>query len=239
MNYRIAIMAGGLGTRMKSSTPKFLHKINNKHMIVYSIEACLGLPNVEIIYIILSPSVLEQCQFLHAMFPNRLEFVFQECPRGTGHAIQCLPLKTLLPTETLLVLNADMPNIQTDILKSFLEYSNEKCAIIGAKLENPKGYGRLILTDQILERIEEDKDTMDKENKLCNMGIYCFLIGDLHKHLYKLDTDNKSNEYYLTQIFQFIKETMVYQIPQEQIKYLKGVNTPDELADILQDMIIT
>jgi bifunctional N-acetylglucosamine-1-phosphate-uridyltransferase/glucosamine-1-phosphate-acetyltransferase GlmU-like protein len=229
----IAIMAGGQGKRMKSDLPKFLHRVDDKEMIVYSIEACLALPNVDKIYIILNPSVVDQCSYLLHLFPQRLEFILQETPQGTGHAIQCLYYQKKLQ-DTLLVLNADMPLIQTFILDALLEQTVGKSGIIGAELENPKGYGRLLLKTGSLEldHIEEDKDCKDPTNKLCNMGVYSFLVTDLDKYLPCLDNNNASHEYYLTQIFEFIPETIVYRVPQENYIYLKGVNTPEELKEI-------
>jgi bifunctional N-acetylglucosamine-1-phosphate-uridyltransferase/glucosamine-1-phosphate-acetyltransferase GlmU-like protein len=229
----IAIMAGGQGKRMKSSLPKFLHRVNDKEMIVYSIEACFALPNVDKIYIIVNPSVVDQCAYLLDLFPECLEFILQETPQGTGHAIQCLYQQKKLQ-DTLLVLNADMPLIQTFILEALLEQTVGKSGIIGAELDNPKGYGRLLLKTGSLEldHIEEDKDCKDPTNQLCNMGVYSFLVTDLDKYLPCLDNNNASNEYYLTQIFEFIPETIVYRVPQKDYIYLKGVNTPEELKEI-------
>jgi bifunctional N-acetylglucosamine-1-phosphate-uridyltransferase/glucosamine-1-phosphate-acetyltransferase GlmU-like protein len=64
------------------------------------------------------------------------------------------------------------------------------------------------------------------------MGVYSFLVTDLDKYLPCLDNNNASNEYYLTQIFEFIPETIVYRVPQKDYIYLKGVNTPEELKEI-------
>ena len=51
MSLNVAIMAGGQGKRMRSLVRKFLHKIHNKEMIVYILEACVRLTNINRIYI--------------------------------------------------------------------------------------------------------------------------------------------------------------------------------------------
>jgi bifunctional UDP-N-acetylglucosamine pyrophosphorylase / glucosamine-1-phosphate N-acetyltransferase len=237
----VAIMAGGQGKRMRSNIPKFLHKIHNKEMIVYILEACLGLQNINKIYIILNPVIISQCNFLLELFPNKLEFVTQDIPKGTGHAVQCLyqqvNMQEFPENSRLLILNADMPNVQTSILQDLISFPTT--SIMGARLDNPKGYGRLIINgnDNKLACIEEDKDCKDPSNNLCNMGLYCFCIKDLQQFLFQLHDNNASNEFYLTQIFDFIPETKVSIVQNDDIKYLKGVNTPEELAEISVLMI--
>jgi len=234
MSLNVAIMAGGQGKRMRSLVPKFLHKINNKEMIVYIVEACLRLSNINKVFIIMNPSVIPQCNFLLELFPQ-IEFVTQDIPKGTGHAVQCLyqqvNMQNILENSRLLILNADMPNVQTSILQDLISFS--QTTIMGARLDNPKGYGRLIIDgDNKLARIEEDKDCKDPSNNLCNMGLYCFCIRDLQQFLFRLDDNNASKEFYLTQIFDFIPDTFVSIVQKENIKYLKGVNTPEELEEI-------
>jgi bifunctional UDP-N-acetylglucosamine pyrophosphorylase/glucosamine-1-phosphate N-acetyltransferase len=229
-------MAGGQGKRMRSLVPKFLHLIHNKEMIVYILEACLRLQNINKIYIILNPVIIPQCYFLLDLFPNKLEFINQDIPKGTGHAIQCLyqqvDMQKYPENSRLLILNADMPNVQTSILEDLISFPTT--SIMGAKLDNPKGYGRLIIVgnDNKLARIEEDKDCKDPSNNLCNMGLYCFCVTDLQNYLFSLQDNNASNEFYLTQIFDFIPDTFVSIVQKEDIKYLKGVNTPEELQEI-------
>lgn len=236
MSLSVAIMAGGQGKRMRSNIPKFLHKIHNKEMIVYILEACLRLQNIHKIYIILNPVIIPQCNFLLELFPNKLEFITQDIPKGTGHAVQCLyqqvDIQKFPESSRLLILNADMPNVQTSILQDLISFSTT--SIMGARLDNPKGYGRLIIdgNDNKLARIEEDKDCKDPSNNLCNMGLYCFCVIDLQQFLFQLDDNNASNEFYLTQIFDFIPDTFVSIVQKDDIKYLKGVNTPEELQEI-------
>lgn len=236
----VCIMAGGQGKRMKSLIPKFLHKIQDQEMIVYIIKACLDLSKLEKIYIILGSLVMEQCMYLHELFPNRLEFIEQKVPLGTGNALQCLynsKNKLFLDNDTVLVLNADMPFIQSFILKALLEQTKGRSGIIGAFLNNPKGYGRIIMKNKFeLDCIKEDKDCKDASNNFCNMGVYSFCMDNLKNYLHQLDDNNASKEFYLTQIFDFIPETIVYAVSDKDIKYLKGVNNPEELQEISVEM---
>jgi len=237
----VCIMAGGQGKRMKSTIPKFLHKIQGQEMIVFIIKACLELPKLEKIYIILGSLVMEQCIYLHELFPNRLEFIEQRNPLGTGNALQCLynyKNNLFLENDTVLVLNADMPFIQSFILKALLEQTKGKSGIIAAFLNNPKGYGRIIMKNKFeLDCIKEDKDCKDLSNNFCNMGVYNFIVKDLENYLHKLDNNNASKEFYLTQIFDFIPETIVYAVFEKDTKFLKGVNNPEELQEISVEMI--
>jgi bifunctional UDP-N-acetylglucosamine pyrophosphorylase/glucosamine-1-phosphate N-acetyltransferase len=235
MNHRIfaVILAGGRGTRMNSPFPKFLHCIKNKSMIEYVIDACLNIIEIEKIYIIV-PSL--NFDFLQKL-SHKIEFIVQEEPLGTGHAIQILIEKKYHFFDTsdqFLILNADMPNIQTFLLEKFLHHCQTiKCesGLIGAYLENPKGYGRLIIDKETskLQNIEEDKDCKDRSINLCNIGIYFFTFSVLEKNINYLTNVNKAHEYYLTQLFDFMKDTFVSIITPQEIKYILGVNTQEEL----------
>ena len=228
----VCIMAGGRGSRMRSDVPKYLHKIHGKEMIVYIIEAVR--PLTDKIFVVLSPHSVSQCNFLLEKFPN-LQFVIQPTPEGTGHAVQVFVNHFDGHNEDscVLILNADTPFIPSSLLEKFvgnLTTKNVGSAVIGARLTNPKGYGRLILRDDgRLIRIEEEKDCVDKENNQCNMGIYLFSWENL-QHIFCLNNHNNAHEYYLTDIFRFLPDPAhVWMLAERDTPFFQGINTPEEL----------
>lgn len=227
------VMAGGLGTRMKSSVPKFLHLIHNKPMIHYVLDACLRIQHTNTIFLIL-PS--QKYNYL-SDYSTKISIIIQNNPLGTGHAVQTLFQQGLYfePQDKFIIINADMPLIQSSILESFLQQSEPySAALVGAKLPNPAGYGRLLFKDSFfLDKIEEDKDCTDKQNDYCNMGLYLFTYHVLNSYIFQLTNNNKSSEFYLTQIFQFIPSPIfVYMLKPEHAKYFLGVNTQEQLLQL-------
>jgi bifunctional UDP-N-acetylglucosamine pyrophosphorylase/glucosamine-1-phosphate N-acetyltransferase len=228
-------MAGGKGKRMKSNIPKFLHKINEKEMIVYILEEINKLqPNH--VYLILAPEYFDVCSFLWKMFSFPMTFVCQEHSLGTGHAIQTFMTNVkLLKNSKILILNADMPFIQYSIINNFIKKVGNHNGIIGAHLQNPFGYGRIFKNNQQII-IKEEKDCTQKNYNFCNMGIYIFNSDDLNKNIFKLSNDNQSGEFYITQIFDFLSHVEIFELESSDIKYFKGVNTQSELLELTNIM---
>lgn len=226
----VVILAGGRGTRMKSKLPKILHRLKDKPMIQYVIEACARLENLEKIFVIM-PSL----QYELSHLSSNIQIIVQKDPLGTGHALQCLfhsQVDFFHSDDRFLVMNADMPFIQSFLLQDFLNDSQRyPAALIGAKLEDPKGYGRLFFdTDFMLEKIVEEKDCSEKSIPFCNMGVYFFTFSFLQSNLFQITKTNASNEFYLTQIFEFSPlEAHIFFASPQHIQYLKGVNTQEEL----------
>ncbi|MGZ4430114.1 MAG: NTP transferase domain-containing protein, partial [Gaiellales bacterium] len=76
------ILAGGKGTRMKSSLPKLLHRACGRSLLEWSLAAVEPLgarPSV----VVLPPDSPE----MEAMLPEWVTMAVQHTPRGTGDAV--------------------------------------------------------------------------------------------------------------------------------------------------------
>ena len=191
----VAILAAGKGTRMKSTLPKVLHKLNGKTILSRVIDTCFEL-NPDKVFIIVGHKndIIEESIKNHKFF-NKIKFVLQKPQMGTGHAVQVLSKELKNFQGRLLVLNGDVPLIEVNTLKGLIKYHDKKNAeasIITTTLENPFGYGRIFLKDDRVEKIIEEKDCDDNErtNKVINSGIYCFDYKSLKKIISKLKNDN-------------------------------------------------
>lgn len=243
MAFSVAIMAGGKGTRMRSTLPKFLHKVHGKEMLARVLDAIAPL-GASKIYIIVNPEVEPLCRYLKTdLFPTLpIEFIHQSTPLGTGHALQCLvesQKSSFEKKERLIVLNADMPYLQTFLLQKIMDSwdENDDAMLLASSLTDPKGYGRILLRQEsLLDHIEEDKDCKDPTNSLCNMGLYTFSVKNLTEAISQLTNDNASGEYYLTQVFDFLDRTRVIILDEKEAVYLRGVNSPEELATLESEM---
>jgi bifunctional UDP-N-acetylglucosamine pyrophosphorylase/glucosamine-1-phosphate N-acetyltransferase len=230
-------MAGGKSKRMCSNIPKFLHKINENEMIHYILNACIQIKDIQNIYMIISPSIYEDVKYLKKRYLNKILFIFQKESLGTGHAIQTFVKTIKLKDDSkILILNADMPYIQYNILQNFIN-QDKYPSLIGAELENANGYGRLLLNNQNhLIKIEEDKDCQDKTNKKVNMGIYLFTYEQLKENIFSIQNKNQQKEYYLTDIIPFFQYFHVYMLLKHENKYFQGVNTPEEFEYMIKLM---
>lgn len=240
----IIIMAGGLGKRMNSDLPKVLHKIKQKPMIVHVIERTLELNVSKILivvgkyYEIIKSTISEYIE--KDKLDRKINFVIQKEPLGTGNAIlSCKTALSKLPqyVNKVCILSGDVPLIKTKTINSMLynfEYSN----ILISEIEDPTGYGRVIIKDNSIDKIVEEKDCNDIERKvkLINSGIYSFYVPLLLEYIDKLDNNNASKEYYLTQIFEILSQNR-YSIDYTYLKNnreISGVNTKKQLDELEQ-----
>jgi UDP-N-acetylglucosamine diphosphorylase/glucosamine-1-phosphate N-acetyltransferase len=245
-NSVILIMAGGLGKRMNSEVPKVLHLINNKPMIVEIIETSLKL-NIHKIGIIVGKyyTVIKETieQYIDTdIIASKITFIMQNEPLGTGHAILCCKkFLEKMPSYiyNVCILSGDVPLISVESINNLLN-DTEFCNILIANIDDPRGYGRIVIENNKISKIVEEKDCTEEERqiKFINSGIYSFNIKVLLQYIDKIDINNKQNEYYLTQLFELFVKNYIpinYQIV-ENILEISGVNDKQQLL-ILENYV--
>jgi bifunctional UDP-N-acetylglucosamine pyrophosphorylase / glucosamine-1-phosphate N-acetyltransferase len=226
-NKSIIILAAGAGTRMKSDTPKVLHKISGKPMLYYSIKEALKLSDD--ITVVLFHQFEKVKAEIEKYFSN-INFVIQDHKNypGTGGAVMGITPKY----EKVLVLNGDMPLIQSSELEKFEIDATIVMSVL--ELKSADGYGRVIIENGNVKKIVEQKDASEDELKIttANAGIYQFETKFLLENLPKLNNNNAQKEYYITDLVEMaiscgkvLKPLVVNE------ENFKGVNSKVELAD--------
>ncbi|MDX4069435.1 bifunctional UDP-N-acetylglucosamine diphosphorylase/glucosamine-1-phosphate N-acetyltransferase GlmU [Aliarcobacter skirrowii] len=228
MNRSIIILAAGQGTRMKSDTPKVLHKISGKPMLYYSIKEALKLSD-DITVVLFHQAQRVQAE-MEKYFSN-INFVIQDHKNypGTGGAVMGIVPKY----EKVLVLNGDMPLIQASELEKF-DIPNATIVMSVLKLESADGYGRVIIENGDVKKIVEQKDATIEELKIttANAGIYQFETKFLLENLPKLNNNNAQKEYYITDLVEIaINQGKVLKPLIVNEENFKGVNSKVELSD--------
>ncbi|MCT7601033.1 bifunctional UDP-N-acetylglucosamine diphosphorylase/glucosamine-1-phosphate N-acetyltransferase GlmU [Aliarcobacter butzleri] len=223
----IIILAAGAGTRMKSDTPKVLHKISGKPMLYYSIKEALKLSDD--ITVVLYHQFEKVKAEIEKYFSN-INFVIQDHKNypGTGGAVMGIVPKY----EKVLVLNGDMPLIQANELEKF--EINATIVMSVLELESADGYGRVIIENGNVKKIVEQKDASEDELKIttANAGIYQFETKFLLENLPKLDNNNAQKEYYITDLVEMaISQGKLLKPLVVNEENFKGVNSKVELAD--------
>ena len=235
MDTIIIIMAGGLGKRMNSELPKVLHTIHGKPMLSHVIEQSLAL-NPYKIFIVVGKykKVIEQTI---GDLKDKVEFIVQLEPLGTGHAIQCCRYELLNYHKQVLILSGDVPLLTTTTMQSMITDVNH-VKIVTTMLENPYGYGRVIDMDGVVKIVEEkDASEEEKQIKNVNCGIYIIQSHLLCKYLPLLQNKNNQQEYYLTDIIALIQQgekirVDTYTVPLDKQYEIMGVNTIDQLTEL-------
>ena len=238
----VIILAGGLGKRMCSPLPKVLHKLLDKPMLVHVLENALTL-SPRMIYIVVGKyeAIIRETLEQYMNIDN-IVFVNQPEALGTGHAIQCARPYMLGQPESdrVLILSGDVPLLKSQTMKDVMERAEEPVTIMTSTAENPHGYGRII-TDKYNKfvKIVEEKDCNNQEREIdvVNAGVYAFQIGLLCKYLPMISNNNAQQEYYLTDLFEIVREHEsmdigMYHLPIEQSIELTGINTKEQLEEL-------
>ena len=202
-NIAVVILAAGLGTRMKSYKAKVLHEVAGRPMILYVVEAARKVAGDDIIVV-----VGHQAQKVREIISEtaKLHFAYQAQQLGTAHAVRCaLPLIPVHCDEVV-ILYGDVPLIFSETISGLVE-DHLACyrdiSLLAVELENPYGYGRVLLDDnEQVSGVVEEKDATAEERKirLINTGIYCINKQFLQDALPKIQSNNVQKELYLTDI---------------------------------------
>lgn len=226
---------------MKSDLPKVLHSLAGRSLVERVLDSCSLLDLDKQIVIIGYQGDKVKQALSHR---QGVEFVEQTEQLGTGHAVQQLMPHLEGYTGDLLVLNGDAPLLRPETLQQLVETHQNKqneATLLTANLPNPQGYGRVFCNgDNFVSQIVEDRDcsTAQKQNRRVNAGIYCFNWQKLAESLPKLSTNNDQQEYYLTEVVDYLNPVMAYDA--EDYRETNGINDRRQLSaayDILQARI--
>lgn len=234
MSLNAIILAAGEGTRMKSKTPKVLHKVVGKSMVEHVIDAADAVGCARKIVVVGSGRELVET------YLSKLDvtFVHQEERLGSGHAVMVCD-EEIHEDEDVLILYGDTPLIQGKTLQKLMDThktTNNACTVMTAEVEEPFGYGRIVRDSNgnVLKIVEEkDADEQIKQIKEINSGIYCFK-GDLLKtYMKKIENNNSQKEYYLTDMLGLLNAAgyPVGTAIVEDFDDLRGVNSRLQLSE--------
>src|SRR5438105_14612935 len=189
------VMAGGLGTRMKSATPKHLHPLLGRRMVDWVVHAAQH-AGVERIVVVASPDT--------ATAYDGVEIAIQRTPLGTGDALRCAKEALLGFSGDVLVLNGDVPALTADLIRALVDTHRSESAaatVLAFEPEDTRSYGRIVRdASGSLARIVEAADASPDELAVreVNSGIYVFRADKLWPVLDRLEPHNAQGELYVT-----------------------------------------
>ncbi len=194
------VLAAGEGTRMKSETPKVLHRVCGRPMLSWVLDALEGLEapgGFDRILVVTGKGAAE----VEREVAGRAACVVQEERKGTGHAV--MAAAPHIDADELLVMTADTPLITSATLGALVEKHHEGAAVtmLTAEVEDPTGYGRILRgPGGKIEGIVEEGEAGPEEKRIreINTSTYVFSWPALRQVLPAIGTANAKGEYYLT-----------------------------------------
>lgn len=229
------ILAAGKGTRMKSDAPKVLKTLLGEPMLWYGQAELAGLfgPRVWTV-------VGHRAELVEAAFPELAgRFVLQAEQLGTGHALaQAMPRLVAEGLDYALVVNGDAPLVTGESLAAFVDTALAAAAdvaFVSIELPEAGAYGRVVRGQsgvRIVEAKDYDAGRDGPVTGEINAGVYLLRLGAIAPLLDGLRNDNKSGEYYITDLVELAGKAGLTALAVnrgDDPAYL-GINSPAELV---------
>ena len=225
------VMAGGLGTRMKSATPKHLHTLLGRRMVDWVVRTARE-AGVERIIVVASPDSADSF--------DGVEVAVQREPLGTGDAVRSAREALSGATGDVLVLNGDVPALTASLVRALVATHRREDAagtVLSFEPQDVRRYGRIVRDGSgRLARIVEAGDASPEELALAevNSGIYVFRAEKLWPVLERLEPHNAQGELYVTDTLGLLvgdgDPVAVHVAPDPS--EVEGINTRAELAAV-------
>lgn len=240
------ILAAGLGTRMRSKTPKVLHPLCGRPMIAYVLDAWDGVRaasngsgrasggpdgHATVVY---SPAT----EALREVVGDRATLALQATPRGTGDAVAAALSALPEDADEVLVLSGDVPLVLPDQLLAVLEQrrlDDAAIALVSVFAADPAELGRVVRGEfGTVERIVELRDATaeDLETNEVNAGIYAFDAAWLRRRIGDLSPSASNGELYLTDLVAMARDDgrIVSAVGFDDDGTFDGINDRSQLA---------
>ncbi|MET0683198.1 MAG: bifunctional UDP-N-acetylglucosamine diphosphorylase/glucosamine-1-phosphate N-acetyltransferase GlmU [Casimicrobiaceae bacterium] len=229
----IAILAAGVGKRMRSGMPKVLHPLGGRPLLAHVLETArkLAADRICVVYGHGGDAVRQR-------FPDAdLRWALQHPPLGTGHALaQALP-QLGADGVTLVLFGAD-PLARVETLEAVVRHARQGAlSLLTIELDDPTGYGRIVRDAKgAVKAIVEHKDSTARERAIreINTGVMAAPTQHFARWLKAVDNRNASGEYYLTDVIAMARKDRVPIETSQAASVIEtlGVNTMRELADL-------
>ncbi|HEY7276121.1 MAG TPA: bifunctional UDP-N-acetylglucosamine diphosphorylase/glucosamine-1-phosphate N-acetyltransferase GlmU [Trebonia sp.] len=231
----VVILAAGEGTRMKSRTPKVLHKLSGRSLLGHAIAAAGDLAPQRLVVVV--GHAREEVAAAAVAAAPQADIVVQEQQLGTGHAVRMVIESVGAMAGTVIVTYGDMPLLRGQTLAELAARhaaAGNAVTVLTARGDFP-GFGRIVRdADGAFLRIVEERDATVAERAIdeFNSGCYAFDGALLADAIKRVTTNNSQHEEYLTDVVEILRGdghpvgTVLAAEPAE----IRGVNDRVQLA---------
>lgn len=241
----VVVLAAGQGTRMRSATPKVMHRIGGRSLLGHALAAAAPLAAHGTVVVVRHDRD-QVAEHAAQVLPGVVVADQDEVP-GTGRALWC-GLQALdaaragagLPelTGRVLVTYGDVPLITQATLAGLLSADpGAAVSVLTAVLDDATGYGR-VLRDGAgdVSGIVEDKDADETQRAVreINTGVYALDLALCREVLPSLRAANAQGEQYLTDVVAHARERglRVVGVAAHDPGEVDGVNDRVQLAAV-------
>ncbi|EDY42810.1 bifunctional UDP-N-acetylglucosamine diphosphorylase/glucosamine-1-phosphate N-acetyltransferase GlmU [Streptomyces sp. SPB074] len=206
----VVVLAAGEGTRMKSATPKVLHRLAGRTLVGHVLQAASELEPKEVVVVV--GHGREQVTAHLAEDAAAVRTAVQEEQRGTGHAVRTALAELGGSVEgTVVVLCGDTPLLTGTTLDALCRTHSadgNAVTVLTAEVPEASGYGRIVRDGSgAVTAIVEHKDASPEELEIreINSGVFAFDGRLLAEALGQVRTDNAQGEEYLTDVLGILR----------------------------------
>ncbi|MEO3767806.1 bifunctional UDP-N-acetylglucosamine diphosphorylase/glucosamine-1-phosphate N-acetyltransferase GlmU [Streptomyces sp. B8F3] len=210
----VVVLAAGEGTRMKSATPKVLHRICGRSLVGHVVAAA-GELDPEHLVVVVGHGREAVAAHLGEVAPQARAVVQRE-QNGTGHAVR-IALEELAGggvalDGTVVVVCGDTPLLAGETLGRLAavhDADGNAVTVLTAEVPDATGYGRIVREGAAgaVTGIVEHKDASaaQREIREINSGVFAFDAKLLASALTQVRRDNSQGEEYLTDVLGILR----------------------------------
>jgi len=227
------ILAAGFGTRMKSTTPKMLHRLAGKALVMHALDIVAGLSDEKPVVVVGHGE-----DAVRSAVGEAARFAVQEQQLGTGHAVMSAESLVKGQADMVVVTYADMPLLKRSTLERLVkiqETNDGPITLLTVELPDPHGFGRIVrAADGTVKAIVEEVEATPEQRAIreLNASAYCFRSDWLWEALKKVRVSSKG-EYYLTDVVAIaVSEGLSVQaVKTDDSTEAVGINNRQHLAE--------
>ncbi|WP_026362854.1 bifunctional UDP-N-acetylglucosamine diphosphorylase/glucosamine-1-phosphate N-acetyltransferase GlmU [Methylopila sp. M107] len=229
------VLAAGEGTRMRSDTPKVLHRAAGRTLVAHALAAAEAAGSTGLA-VVIGPDREDVADEVRRAAPAARIYVQTE-RRGTAHAVLAAREAIADGFDDLLIAYGDTPLVRPETLRRLRAPLGHGAAVVvlGFDAANPTGYGRLISDGPSLVAIREEKDASDEERaiKLSNGGLMAIDGRRAIELLDRIGNRNAKNEFYLTDVVEVaVLSGLAVAVEPAPEAEVQGVNDRAQLATV-------
>ena len=193
------VLAAGLGTRMRSQTPKVLHLLAGRPLLSHVLEAVRGAGARPIV--VLS----KESEPARAIVGDGAIVALQDPPRGTGDAVRVALEAIPDPSGEAFIVYSDTPLLRGETLRALAELRAKRgaaLALLSGNIGTENAYGRVVRDGSgDVARVVEARLATADERRLpeSNLGAYAIDLAWLRRAVPRLRA-NATGEVFLTDL---------------------------------------
>ena len=252
MGLNVVIMAAGKGTRMKSATPKVLHRLAGRSLLQHVLDAAAGVGALRTVVVTGHGAEAVEA----AAAASGAVFVRQMPQLGTGHAVQQAVPALDDGNAVTLILYGDVPLIRPATAHALVQAcagpalgqacagpaqgqagAGQSLALLSFAPQDPARYGRIVRdASGGVRSIVEYKDASPEQRAIGEVysGIMAAPTAALKRWVAALKDDNAQHEFYLTDVVAMAVAEGVpvtAQVVADEAE-VAGINDAAQLADL-------